>query len=100
MTLAIFSSVGTLPVVNESSPQFSANVCCGQMAGWIRMSLGTELGKLAQATLYTTNPIIFIAILPTFPGLSFNRHFAILSSRDFDAVIVLHGSHALHHFIF
>jgi len=24
--------------------EFSAHVCCGQMAGWIKMSLGTEIG--------------------------------------------------------
>ena len=28
----------------EHSPQFSANVCYGQMAGWIKMPLGTEVG--------------------------------------------------------
>ena len=26
------------------SPQFSAHICCGQMAAWIKMSLGVELG--------------------------------------------------------
>jgi len=26
------------------SPQFSAHVCCGQMAGWIKMPLGLEVG--------------------------------------------------------
>jgi len=26
------------------SPQFSAHVCCGQMAGWIKMALGMEVG--------------------------------------------------------
>jgi len=26
------------------SPQFSADICCGQTAGWIQMPLGTELG--------------------------------------------------------
>jgi len=25
-------------------PQFSAHICCGLMAGWIRMSLGMEVG--------------------------------------------------------
>jgi len=25
------------------SPQFSAHVCCGQMVGWIKMPLGTEV---------------------------------------------------------
>ena len=27
-----------------SSPQFSAHVCCGQMAGWIKMPLRVEVG--------------------------------------------------------
>jgi len=26
------------------SPQYSAQVCCGQMAGWIKMPLGREIG--------------------------------------------------------
>jgi len=26
------------------SPQFSAHICCGQMTGWIKMPLGTEIG--------------------------------------------------------
>jgi len=30
-------------------PQFSAHICCGQMAGWINMSLGMEVG-LQDAT--------------------------------------------------
>jgi len=25
-------------------PQFSAHICCGQMAGWIKMPLGREVG--------------------------------------------------------
>jgi len=32
------------------SPQFSAHVCCGQTAGWIKMPLGTMVG-LGRATL-------------------------------------------------
>jgi len=28
---------------SPSSPQFSAHVCCGQMAGWIKMSLSTDV---------------------------------------------------------
>ena len=28
----------------QTSPQFSAHICCGQMAAWIKMSLGMELG--------------------------------------------------------
>jgi len=35
----------------ESSPQFSAQVYCGQTAGWIKVALGMEVG-LGQATLY------------------------------------------------
>ena len=26
------------------SPQFSAQICCGQMAGWIKTPLGMEVG--------------------------------------------------------
>jgi len=26
------------------APQFSAHICCGQMAGWIKMPLGREVG--------------------------------------------------------
>jgi len=29
---------------NGTAPQFSAQVCCGQTAGWIKMTLGTEIG--------------------------------------------------------
>ena len=28
----------------HSSPHFSAHVCCGQTAGWIKMPLSTEVG--------------------------------------------------------
>ena len=31
------------PPLKVHSPQFSANVHCGQMAGWIKMPLGTEV---------------------------------------------------------
>ena len=27
-----------------TAPQFLAHICCGQMAGWIKMPLGTEVG--------------------------------------------------------
>jgi len=27
-----------------TAPQFSAHVCCGQTAGWIKMPLGNEIG--------------------------------------------------------
>jgi len=27
-----------------TAPQFSAHICCGQMAGWMKMPLGMEIG--------------------------------------------------------
>ena len=33
-----------LPIPNGHSPQFSAHICCGQMAGWIKMPLDMEEG--------------------------------------------------------
>jgi len=32
------------PLPKVHSLQFSAHICCGQMAGWIKMSLGMEVG--------------------------------------------------------
>jgi len=32
------------PLKGHSRPQFSAHICCGQMAAWIKMSLGMALG--------------------------------------------------------
>jgi len=32
------------PPPKAYSPQFSAHVCCGQIAGWIQMPLGMEVG--------------------------------------------------------
>jgi len=32
------------PSSKGAHPQFSAHVCCGQMAGWIKMPLGMEVG--------------------------------------------------------
>jgi len=32
------------PPPKVHSPQFSAHICCGQMAGWIKMPLGMEIG--------------------------------------------------------
>ena len=32
------------PPVKGHTPQFSAHICCGQMAAWINMSLGMEVG--------------------------------------------------------
>jgi len=36
--------MGTQPPLQKGrSPQFAAHVYCGQMAAWIKMSLGTEV---------------------------------------------------------
>ena len=32
------------PPLKGTAPQFSAHICCGQMAAWIKMSLGMEVG--------------------------------------------------------
>jgi len=32
------------PPPKGHSPKFSAHICCGQMAGWIKMPLGMEVG--------------------------------------------------------
>jgi len=34
----------TSPPPKGHSPQFSVHICCGQMAAWIKMPLGTEVG--------------------------------------------------------
>ena len=33
-----------IPPLKGHSPQFSAHICCGQMAAWIKMSLAMEVG--------------------------------------------------------
>ena len=33
-----------LPSPKRKFPQFSAHVCCGQMAGWVKIPLGTNVG--------------------------------------------------------
>ena len=32
------------PPKGQNLPKFSAHICCGQMAGWIKMPLGMEVG--------------------------------------------------------
>jgi len=32
------------PPQRGNIPQFSAHICCGQMAAWMKIPLGTELG--------------------------------------------------------
>ena len=40
------------------SPQFSAHVCCGQMAGWIKMPLGREVGLSRSDTVIDRDPAL------------------------------------------
>jgi len=42
-------------------PQFSAHVCCGQKAGWIKMALGMEVGLGPGHIVLDEDP----ALLPT-----------------------------------
>jgi len=39
------------------TPQFSAHICCGQMAAWINMSLGMELGLDLGDFVLDGNPV-------------------------------------------
>ena len=32
------------PLKRGTAPQFSAHICCGKIAGWIKMPLGMEVG--------------------------------------------------------
>ena len=36
-----------LPQKAAEPPKFSAHICCGQMVGWIKMPLDTEVGLSA-----------------------------------------------------
>ena len=38
------------------SPQFSAHICCSQMAGWIKMLLGIEVGLVPGDFVLDGNP--------------------------------------------
>ena len=39
------------------SPQFSAHVCCGQTAGWIKMPLGTKEGLGPGNVVFDADPV-------------------------------------------
>jgi len=32
------------PPLKDHRPQFSTHICCGQMAGWIKMPVGVQIG--------------------------------------------------------
>ena len=55
------------------APQFSANVCCGQMAGWIKMALGTDVGLSPGHIVLDGDPAPLPkngAEVPIFPPIS------------------------------
>jgi len=41
--IALDGDLAAPPEGAQPPPQFSAHVCCGQTAGWIKMPLGTEV---------------------------------------------------------
>jgi len=49
------------PPPKGHSPQFSAHISCGQMAAWIKVSLGTELGRGPCDSLPNFLPISVVA---------------------------------------
>jgi len=83
------------PKKENSSPRFSAHVYCGETAGWIKMPLGTEVGLGPGDIVHNESHYYrsHITILTNFVLC----HFGLLLSPDFHPIIVLHGSHALHH---
>ena len=44
------------PPKRDTAPQFSAHICCDQMAGWIKMPLGRELGLGPSDIVLDRNP--------------------------------------------
>jgi len=42
--IALHENPAPPPLKEGTAPQFSAHVCCGQTAGWIKMPLGTMVG--------------------------------------------------------
>jgi len=45
------------PEKGHSTPNFSAHVCCGQTAGWIKMPLGMEVFLGTVSVVATQSPI-------------------------------------------
>ena len=48
-----------LHLTQGHSPQFSAHISCGQMAAWIKMSLGMELGLAPSDFVLDGDPAPF-----------------------------------------
>jgi len=47
-----------LPQRGTAPTQFSAHICCGQMAAWIKMTLGMELGLSPGDSVLDGNPAL------------------------------------------
>ena len=43
---------------NGHSPKFSTHICCGQMAGWIKMPLGMEVGLDPGDIMFDGDPAL------------------------------------------
>jgi len=50
--------MGTQPPSQKGgvAPQFSAHLCCGQTAAWIKMPLGTEVGLGLRNIVFDVDP--------------------------------------------
>ena len=44
------------PPKGHTAPPFSARICCGQTAGWIKMPLGTQMGLGPGDTVLDGDP--------------------------------------------
>jgi len=66
--LATLCWTGTqLPLPKGAQPpQFSAHICCGQMAGWIKMPLGMEVGLSLGDFVLDGNPAPPLNFRPMF----------------------------------
>jgi len=47
-----------MPPPKGHSPQFLAHICCGQMAGWIKIPLGREIGLGPSDIVLDGNPAV------------------------------------------
>ena len=57
------------PPPKEHSPQFSAHICCGQIAAWIKMSHGMELGLGPGDFVLDGDPVALSPIKGAAPSL-------------------------------
>jgi len=79
------------PSPKGHSLQFSAHVCCGQMAGWIKMALGMEVGLGPGHIVLDGDP----ASLPkkgAEPSIQFSAHVYCGQNGWMDEDATLYGS--------